>query len=208
MRKISAELKEEAIRLRLEERLGIDEIKQRTGLSIGTLSMLLRKYPLSPEEVKEKMSRSALRSNPVRKYSTEQSKFAAMVDGESLSTERKGQLAEAAVAYRLALLGYEVWRSVFEGNRVDFLVARPGVDRYLRLQVKWAKRGEEGRPFVELRNGEHGKIRYVSRASCDFVIGYDLESDTAFVTPVELCEGRSSKSCEETYTEAWHLLGI
>jgi len=34
-------LKDEAIRLRQEERLSVDEIKARTGLSVGTLSALL-----------------------------------------------------------------------------------------------------------------------------------------------------------------------
>ena len=208
MRKIPVELKQQAIKLRLEERLGIDEIKQRTGLSVGTLSMLLREYPLSPEEVKDKMSQSSRRNNPLRKYQPEQSRFAAMVAGEHLSTARKGQIAEAAVAFRLAVLGYEVLRSIFEGSKVDFTVTRPGTEKYVRLQVKWAKRGVMGRPLFAPRNGEHGEIRHISHKYCDFVAAYDLETDTAFVIPVSSCEGMMYKTCDVKYAEAWHLLGI
>ncbi len=138
----------------------------------------------------------------------DQSKFAAMVDGENLSTQRKGQIAEMAVLYRLELLGYDVWRANFEGSRVDWLVSRPGVDKYVRLQVKWAKRDEQGRPLVAVRNGEHGKIRHLTRADCDFVVGYDLETDTAFVMPIEMCEGKHRKACDIEYAEAWHLLSV
>ncbi len=57
-------------------------------------------------------------------------------------------------------------------------------------------------------NGEHGKIRRLTRDRCDFVVAYDLETDTAFVIPVEVCEGKYYKACDEKYAEAWHLLGI
>ncbi len=54
MKKISQEVKQEALRLRVAERLGIDDIRRQTGLSVGTLSVLLRGYPLTDEEVKQK----------------------------------------------------------------------------------------------------------------------------------------------------------
>lgn len=208
MQKISDELKQQAIRLRLEERLGIDEIKQRTGLSVGTLSMLLRDYPLNPEEVKAKMSQSAVRSNSFRKYDPELSRLATMVAGEELSSEYKGQIAEAAVALRLALLRYEVWRPLFEGNKVDYLVTRPNIEKHVRLQVRWARREKHGRPIFQVSKNESEKVRYLSRDTCDFVIAYDLETDTAFVVPVEVCEGKWHKTCDEQYAEAWRLLGI
>jgi hypothetical protein len=206
MKTIPTEVKQEAIRLRVEERLGIDEIRRLTGLSVGTLSMLLREYPLSSEEVQDKMSQSSRRNNPLRKYRPNLSKVAEMMAGQTLSTAQKGRAAEAAVAFRLAMLGYDVLRNMFEGSRVDFTVTRPGSDKYIRLQVKWAKRGIQGRPFFDTRNGEHGKVRRMSRETCDFVVAYDLETDTAFVIPVEKCEQVLSKSCDEEYAEAWHLL--
>lgn len=206
--KLPDDVKQEAVRLRVEERLSIHDIARRTGLSVGTLSTLLRDYPLSEEEVSERVSEAAIRSNARRRYNPDRSKFAAMVEGENLSTQRKGQIAETAVRYRLHLLGFKVWEATAEGERVDCLVSRPGGNKYIRLQIKWAKRDKWGRPVFALRNGEHGKIRRLTQADCDFVVGYDLETDTAFVMPVDVCEGKHRKACDPQYAEAWHLLGI
>ena len=207
-KKIPEEVKLEAIRLRVEERLGIDEIKRRTRLSKGTLSKLLRALPLEEEEIRTRTSHAARRTNALRRYKPDGSKFAQLVDGAEISTERKGRIAEAAVWLRLVLLGYDVRRSLFEGSRVDCLVSRPGVEKYVRLQVKWARQFMEGRPMFAVCNGEHGKIRRLTRNECDFVVAYDLETDTAFVVPVEVCEGKYYKACDEQYAEAWHLLGV
>jgi transposase-like protein len=207
-KRIPDEVKQEALRLRVEGRLSIDEIKRQTGLSVGTISALLKDYPLSEHEVNERISHAAIRTNSVRKYSPDQSKFAAALEGEHLSTERKGQIAEAAVLFRLALQGYEVWKANFEGNRVDWLVSRPRVNKHVRLQVKWAKRDTAGRPLVQVCNGEHGKLRRMTPSHCDFVVGYDLETDTAYVIPVRICEGKRFKACDAKYAEAWQLLGI
>lgn len=195
--------------MREEERLSIDEIKAHTGLSVGTISALLRDHPLTKKEIRQKMSESSLRNNPLRRYDPEQSKFALAVEGQELNRERKGHIAEAAVLFRLTLLGYEAWRSSFEGSRVDFMVSRPGVNKQVRLQVRWATRGGKrasswGRPdfMVNKSRGEP-----MDKAVCDFIVGYDLETDTAFVLPIEEC-GKWWQSCGTEYAEAWHLLGI
>ncbi len=141
----------EAIRLREEERLSIDEIKAKTGLSVGTLSALLREFPLSTAEIHAKMSASSLRNNPLRRYNPEQSKFAQAVGGQALSRERKGHIAEAAVLFRLVLHGYDAWRSSFEGSRVDFMVSRPDGAKQVRIQVRGlapARDLARGRPMV------------------------------------------------------------
>jgi len=203
---IPNEVKELAIRLRREERLSIDDIQAITGLSVGTLSVLLKPYPLTKDEVRTKMSESALRNNPLRKYNPEPSKILQMVADEELSTERKGRIAEAAVMFRLAVLGYDVLRSVFEGLSVDCFAYRAESDKTVRLQVKWARREKHGRPLFQVCNGEKNKFRCKERF--DFFVGYDLETDTAFVVPAELCEGKRLKACDEEYAEAWHLLGI
>lgn len=161
---------------------------------------------MSDEEISERLSQHAAQVNSARRYNPEKSKFAAQLDGDELTTARKGQIAEAAVRYRLVALGYQVWKADFEGSRVDLLVNRPGVEKYVRLQVKWAKRADQGRPCFSLRNGEGGKIRRFTRVDCDFVVGYDLETDTAFVVPIQICEGKNSKSCDEQFAEAWDLL--
>lgn len=198
----------EAIRLRVEERLSIDEIEKRIGVSRGALSMLLQEYPLTDKELHERRARGFRNLNKSRgKYNPVKSKFMAWLKDKPLTTDKKGQIAEAAVLLRLRFLDYEVLTTP-ENSRTDFVVSRANLESFVRLQVKWARREEEGRPYVNLRNGEGKKIRRVSREVCDFVIGYDLETDTAFVIPIDACVGLNSKSCDEQYAEAWHLLGI
>jgi len=48
------QLKGEAVRLRLEDRLSIDAISKVLPVSVGTLSAWLRLYPLSEEEILER----------------------------------------------------------------------------------------------------------------------------------------------------------
>lgn len=133
---LAESIKQEAIRLRIEERRSIDEIRERTGISVGTLSTLLREYPLSTDEVRAKKSEAASRSNPLRKYNPEPSKILQMVNIDELSTESKGRIAEAAVIFRLAVFGYEVLRSTFEGSPVDCFAHRNGSNTVIRIQVK------------------------------------------------------------------------
>ena len=205
---LSPDLKQEAIRLRVEERFSLDDVQARTGISKGTLSVLLRPFPLAADEVFAKMSEASIRNNPLRKYNPEPSKFARMVEDEAISSERKGHIAEAAVLFRLLLLGYGVAQSVVDGSKADWLVTRSNSREHVRIQVKWARRTDWGRPAIDLRNGEHDRTRHISSQYCDIVVGYDLETDTAFVFPIALCEGKHNKSCDEEYAEAWHLLGI
>jgi hypothetical protein len=106
----------------------------------------------------------------------------------------------------LVLLGYEVWHDAFEGNRVDWLVTRPGFRRYLRLQVRWAKRGKRGRPYISTRRA--GGMIELTKEDCDFLIGYDLETDTAFVFPVAERPHRRQQHCRPAFAEAWHLLEL
>jgi hypothetical protein len=45
--------KKEALRLRIEDKLSLKQIAEKTGLAKSTLSVLLKDYPLSEERVKE-----------------------------------------------------------------------------------------------------------------------------------------------------------
>lgn len=192
-----------ALKLRIEERLGLREICRRTGISRGTASLLLRDHPLKPEEIAD---RRAYRTG--RKYSPELSKLAEQVDRLNLGREQKGQIAESAVLLRLALRGYTVWRAVYDGSRVDWLVTRPRHRSHVRIQVKWARRGRQGRPFVVVLRRNSKRMVHIQETDCDFVIGYDLETDTAFVCPVQEIQAKNRQACDPKYAEAWHLLPI
>lgn len=65
-RHIPDALKARAVTLRVQERLGIDAIRDATGLSVGTLSTLLRDYPLSASEVAAARTAGRVKVNETR----------------------------------------------------------------------------------------------------------------------------------------------
>lgn len=206
-RRIPHELKAEAMRLRRERRMSLGEISRETGISKGTLSLLLRDEPLTAEERQRRRMRSGIQATLLSdRYSPEQSKFHRLVAGEELTREQKGQIAETAVLFRLALLRYEVWRPDFAGNRIDWLVSRPGGRRRAGIQVRWAARGKYGRPaFSARKRSDRGPLGVADR---DVIAAYDLETDTVYVVPIADAAGVALKTCDEQYAEAWHLLGL
>ncbi len=206
-RYISPELKAEALRLRRDHRMSLDEIARETGISKGTLSTLLRDEPLTDEERQARRTRSGIQASLLRdRYTPEASKYWLLVAGEELTREQKGQIAETAVLFRLALLRYEVWHANFEGNRIDWLVSRPGGNRHVGIQVRWAARGQYGRPAFSARKRSHHE--HLAETDCDFIAAYDLETDTVYVLPIAEVAGVALKTCDEQYAEAWHLLGL
>jgi len=200
---------QEAIRLRVEERLGIRQICQQTGLSQGTVSNQLRPYPLAAEELKRRFASSATRTNATKgRYAVEVSRWANVLADQNLSREQKGQIAEAAVLFRLAIHGFHVWKAQYDGNPADWLVSRPGGRQHVRIQVRWAARSHYGRPLIKLRRRKGRTHVSLTSADCDFVVGYDLETDTAFVFPVAEIEHRQRKACDPQHAESWQMLGL
>ena len=61
------QLKEEAIKLRLQEHLSYNEIHARLGVPKGTLSYWLSSYPLADEEVQAKIDRGVAKSTELAK---------------------------------------------------------------------------------------------------------------------------------------------
>lgn len=59
-----------------------------------------------------------------------------MIDG-AVTTNRKGAIAETAIAARAVRLGIEVYKPISEGGRFDFLFVWPD-DRIERVQCKYA----------------------------------------------------------------------
>ena len=55
-----------------------------------------------------------------------------------LTTDQKGAIAEAAIAWEATKLGIEVYRPISEGGRFDMIFLLD--DRLVRVQCKWAAR--------------------------------------------------------------------
>jgi hypothetical protein len=190
--------------LRMKERLSLDEIQARSGVAKGTLSVWLRKHPLSN---KERVGRRVTAAQ-VKRDQEPRSKFFSCVPVNGLSRSRKAKIAEAAVLFRLALHGFNAFTSAFDGDSTDWLVEIPETGKLAKLEVRWAKRSKHGRPTISLRksNGRHATRRFRG-GEVDFLVGYDLRTDTAYVfSDKELRNVKSMISVREGASERWDKL--
>jgi len=132
----------------------------------------------------------------------------ALLFGEKITTERKGRIAESAVALRLTILGLRVFRSVADGDAVDFLVINKK-GRVVKLQVKWIRKGRYGRPMISLRHAKGERripVRY-EPGTFDFIVGYSLEDDKAYVFSSKEVSGLVSMvTVTDSSEEAWYKL--
>lgn len=174
-------LKREAIRLRKEENLSYKEIQEKLGVSKGSLSHWLRAFPLTESQQKASRRRTRADKGVRRKSRGIRSKHHKTLRGRRLHRDQMARLSEAAVAFRLCLHGYRFFRPQ-ESDVADFLVeAEPEV--YYQIQVKTATEPKgHGLPAIPLRNsaGGRGRRRY-RRGEFDFIVGYDLYTDTCYV---------------------------
>jgi transcriptional regulator with XRE-family HTH domain len=197
--------RQEAIRLRTEERCSLREICKMTGISKGSLSVWLCPYPLT--EAEKKMRHTGKVCLTRRKDRGKMSDLYKMAEGRKFSTSEKGVIAETAVKLRLLVGGFEVYNSTVGDDKVDFMVLSPDTGKVFKIQVKWARQEKEGLPTMRLRcsNGR-GKFRLYQAGEFDFLVGYDLYSDTAYVFSYEEIKGMGCVSAREDAKERWDKL--
>jgi hypothetical protein len=126
-----------------------------------------------------------------------------------LSTDQKGNIAEAAVALAAIKLGIDVYRPVGEGGRYDLIL--DAIERLIRVQCKWAAR--EGdvvvvRCYSARRTGQGIVKRTYSRAEIDAFAAYCAEIDNCYFLPIELFDGRSHVSLRLNPTRNNQRVGI
>lgn len=175
--------KAECIRLRTIERLSYKEISEKTGVAKSTLSSWLKPYPLTEAELKER-AKKANRYKTPKKDRGEPSKFYKSTCWDKLDTRQKGIISETAVLFRLYIRGFFVYRPIAEGERVDCIAETPDFRKRWKIQIKTVKVQASGLPIVPLVRS--GYNRYVcskryKEGEFDFIVGYDLFSDTAYV---------------------------
>lgn len=178
-----ADLKAECVRLRLEERLSLNEIAARTGAAKGTLSYWLQSHPLTEAERAAKMA-AADRYRAPKKDRGPRSRLAEMVDASQLDRASKGRIAEAAVRLRLAIHGFGVFTPSAADAREDLVVRSPATGALAILQVRWTKWNAKvgGLPLVSLmRQDSHSTYVRFTPQDFDFIVGFDFETDTAYV---------------------------
>jgi len=196
--------KAECVRLRIEERLSLREIHQRTGVAKSTLSGWLKSHPLTKDEL---AMRQRLRPRGGKRKSTgDESVLYKRFNGDFTSQE-KAKIAEAAVLLRLCLCGFQAFGSPFDGERTDWLVETPS--RVVKIQVKWVDQKKHGMPTVPLTHRVYGTTKKVKYAASefDFIVGYDFFSDKAYVFSYNDVEGhKATISVRKDAEEAWHKL--
>jgi hypothetical protein len=178
------ELRAECVRLRMEERLSLREIHDRTGASKGSLSAWLKDVPLTFDE-KSKKLKERRTYIPPKKDRGEESELHRIVRSSNLNGNKVAKVSEAAVMLKMLVRGFNVFGSMFDGEKADWIVETK-VGRILKIQVKTTTRGLHGLPFVNLTRGVNNgckiqvRNRYV-KGDFDFMVGYDLFTDVAYV---------------------------
>jgi len=201
-------LKAESIRLRVEERLSLREIAVITGAAKGSLSLWLKPYRLTEEERKAR-SQIAKRYVAPKKDHGEESKYNKIVVGQGLSNQRKGRIAEAAILFRLALHGFDIYTAAFDGDKTDCLVHTPENGNIFKLQIRCVHSpSRHGLPVVRLKCAEgHAQRRRYKEDEFDFIIGYYLFNDTAYVfSSDEVKQHKTYVTISEKYAERWDKL--
>jgi hypothetical protein len=108
-----------------------------------------------------------------------------------LSTDQKGNIAEAAVALAATRLHIDVYRPVGEGGRYDMILDLE--DRLVRVQCKWAPRQGDVvvvRCYSSRRSAAGLVRRKYSRHEIDAVAAYCPDVDRCYFLPIEHFEGR------------------
>ena len=205
----NSDLKAKAIELRVNGRKSFGEISDEIGVPKGTLSAWLKDHPLSREELKVRYtSRNSASEGPSDNtvlVMGSESKF--HLEHQDLSPHQMGKLAEAAILFRLTLHGFRVFRAVSDGDRTDFIVLEGG--KCLKLQVKCVKeQAKGGLPLVKLWHVEgFQKQKRYTEVEVDFIIGYWLYNDTAYVYSMKELEGKLAvKAITLDGAEAWNKL--
>jgi hypothetical protein len=196
------------LRLRIEERLSLREIAVITGAAKGSLSLWLKPHRLTEEERKAR-SETAKRYVAPKKDPGEESRYNKIVVGQSLSNQRKGRIAEAAILFRLALYGFGIYTSVFDGDKADCLVHVPESGKIFKLQVRCVHSpSKHGLPVIRLKCAEgHNQRRRYREGEFDFIVGYYLFNDTAYVfSSDEVKQHKTYVTISEKYGERWDKL--
>lgn len=110
-----------------------------------------------------------------------------------MTTDRKGAIAEAAIALAAMKLGVDVYRPLGEGGRYDLILDLG--EELLRVQCKWVTRRNGVLTVFCMSNrraAEGFRRRTYSAEEVDAIAAYCLELDRCFLIPISLVASRPS----------------
>ena len=126
-----------------------------------------------------------------------------------MTTDQKGAIAEAAIAWFALKLGVEVYKPIADGGRCDLIL---GVDnRLVRVQCKWAQL--EGDVInvrcYSCRRNRYGLVkRTYAPGEVDAFAAYCPQLDRCYFLPYELFNGQSQISLRVTPAKNNQSLGV
>lgn len=199
-----------ARQLRLDKRMSVKAISKELGVSTGSVSMWLRDMPLTAEEKHSRYVKNGQRTKERPKHSaiTPSSKFHDWVNTNELTNNHKGKIAEAAAILRLSILQFDIYKSVFDGEKIDIVVQSPHNQEFIKIQVRWARKHRYGAKTIALTcsNGRN-KFRRYTESEFDFIIGYDFEMDVCYVySKDEVRHLKRQTSLQNECAESWDKL--
>ena len=200
------ELQTECIRLRVEESKSFLDVIALTGVSKGSLSAWLKPYPL-PTVLVEERQKAVVRYRTPKKDRGEESVLHQMTQKQGLDPNQKSKVSELAIALRMTAMGFEVFGAIGDGTKADWVVLVPATKSIWKIQVKLTQGGISGLPYTPLRCSQSAK-KYESK-DVDFIVGYDLFTDTAYVWAwSEVSHLSSAVSITPEAAERWDKLEV
>ncbi len=191
--------------------MSLKKLQQETGIAKSTLSLWLRAYPLDSKTITARQRANAKqlnKSKPLNWYKKlPKSPYNDLIQKDS-DTRNSMKISEAAILFRLAVYGFEVYSSFFDGTKVDFVVESRNNPALLKIQVRTTKRPPStgyGVPQVSLMcQAGRKKLRRYTDSEMDCLIGYDQPTDTAYIwVASELKNHRRQISITEEASERW-----
>lgn len=191
------EIKQEVIKLRLNNKFSVNKIADITGIPRRTICYWVKPYPLN-------------NSDKRKSYREAWSKLAYSDPLESeLSKSSNGdpwKIAEARFILKSTSLGYNLYKPLFDNE--------PGFDyllncnlNFYRIQIRVIKRPKTGKPICKTTKRDKNSSLCSKRSpltitDCDFLVGYYLHSDKCYVWHVS----ELPKNCvtiTQNAEEAW-----
>ena len=211
-KKLSAGTIKTCYLLRSKDHLSLNEISKKTGVSKSTLSIMLRSIPLPDAVRKNKIREGIIKTNRCRKKDRGiKSKYQEMVENKELSRLEKNKISESAILFRLSLFGFIIYGSPFGGDKADWVIENPDISgNIFKIQVKWIRESKSGLPHISIKctEGHDFQRRYV-KEEFDFIVGYRLFNDTAYVYSFEeLSQLKSGVTISDNAAEAWDKIKL
>ena len=108
-----------------------------------------------------------------------------------LTTDQKGNIAEAAIVLEAIKLGIDVYRPVGEGGRYDMIFEID--ERLVRVQCKWATLCKNV-IVIRCYSSRRGPTGFINRAyssrEIDAVAAYSPDLDRCYFIPISRIDGR------------------